>query len=304
METPKVILVVISGRPKIQEALERAILFATSEDVHINILSVVYEPITDLGDVLSLKQSEDMKRQYMDDRYQLLYSTAEKLIEKGIKCSVNVLWHHELHEAIEIEERRLNTDLVIKHISADANNQNPFAMPVDRHLLRYCPAPLLLVRNAYWRKGPITLAIDPSASDAAHIQLNSRILKYGKMLGQLTNNDIHVVASFEVPSISPEITMQGVDYEVVHHDAFKMIHKRLRLLVIPYNIHSDNIHLIEGKPERAIAKFVNEKASQLLILGTVGRTGLTAAFIGNTAERILAELSCEILALKPLSKIG
>ena len=60
--------------------------------------------------------------------------------------------------------------------------------------------------------------------------------------------------------------------------------------------------VVEGSPEAAIAKTAQDISAQLVILGTVGRTGLAAAFIGNTAERVLAELSCEVLALKPDSK--
>ena len=36
-----------------------------------------------------------------------------------------------------------------------------------------------------------------------------------------------------------------------------------------------------------------------MILGTVGRTGLSAALLGNTAEHVISKLSCNLLAIKP-----
>jgi Universal stress protein family len=37
-----------------------------------------------------------------------------------------------------------------------------------------------------------------------------------------------------------------------------------------------------------------------VVMGAVSRSGLKGLFIGNTAERILDELSCDILLVKPL----
>lgn len=34
-------------------------------------------------------------------------------------------------------------------------------------------------------------------------------------------------------------------------------------------------------------------------MGTVGRTGLSAALIGNTAEHVIDNINCDVLALKP-----
>ncbi|HAI50422.1 MAG TPA: universal stress protein UspE, partial [Enterobacteriaceae bacterium] len=32
---------------------------------------------------------------------------------------------------------------------------------------------------------------------------------------------------------------------------------------------------------------------------TVGRTGISAAFLGNTAEQVIDHLRCDLLAIKP-----
>jgi universal stress protein E len=37
----------------------------------------------------------------------------------------------------------------------------------------------------------------------------------------------------------------------------------------------------------------------MVILGTTGRTGLSAVFIGNTAEQVIDKINCDVLALKP-----
>lgn len=37
----------------------------------------------------------------------------------------------------------------------------------------------------------------------------------------------------------------------------------------------------------------------LLVMGTVGRTGIPGFFIGNTADSVLRQVDCSVLAIKP-----
>jgi universal stress protein E len=62
------------------------------------------------------------------------------------------------------------------------------------------------------------------------------------------------------------------------------------------------VHLVDdpgGLPDQGILSFIGEHAIDLLVMGTIGRSGIAGAMIGNTAERILPELTCSLLAVKP-----
>ena len=39
--------------------------------------------------------------------------------------------------------------------------------------------------------------------------------------------------------------------------------------------------------------------SSIVVMGAISRSGLKAAFIGNTAERVLDDLPCDLLVVKP-----
>jgi len=58
-------------------------------------------------------------------------------------------------------------------------------------------------------------------------------------------------------------------------------------------------HVLRGAPARVIADYAREAALDLLVIGTLGRTGIAGLVIGNTAEEILQRADCSILALKP-----
>lgn len=61
-------------------------------------------------------------------------------------------------------------------------------------------------------------------------------------------------------------------------------------------------HLVDdpgGLPDEGILRFIQTHAIDLLVMGTHGRSGIAGVMIGNTAERILPELGCSLLAVKP-----
>jgi nucleotide-binding universal stress UspA family protein len=58
-------------------------------------------------------------------------------------------------------------------------------------------------------------------------------------------------------------------------------------------------HLVQGDPGVVIPHFAKEHAVDLVVMGTLGRLGTHGMFIGDTAERVLNQLECSVLALKP-----
>ncbi len=57
--------------------------------------------------------------------------------------------------------------------------------------------------------------------------------------------------------------------------------------------------LASGRPDEAILETVASRGSDLLCMGSVGRSGIEGALVGNTAERVMRELPCSLLTAKP-----
>ena len=55
----------------------------------------------------------------------------------------------------------------------------------------------------------------------------------------------------------------------------------------------------ESSAPEAIIRQVRKHQIDLLVMGTVCRTGLSGFFIGNTAEKVLGNVDCSVLTLKP-----
>jgi nucleotide-binding universal stress UspA family protein len=57
--------------------------------------------------------------------------------------------------------------------------------------------------------------------------------------------------------------------------------------------------LVRGAPEEVIEAQSRELDADVVVMGTVARTGLSGMFIGNTAENIINSLQRPVIAVKP-----
>ena len=58
-------------------------------------------------------------------------------------------------------------------------------------------------------------------------------------------------------------------------------------------------HLLKGSPSAIIPNLARTLRVDLIVMGTVARTGIPGLIIGNTAESILRDIDCSLLAVKP-----
>lgn len=55
--------------------------------------------------------------------------------------------------------------------------------------------------------------------------------------------------------------------------------------------------LIEGSPASAIAKHAADAGSDLIVISTHGRSGITRAMLGSVAERLVRMATCPVLTV-------
>ena len=83
--------------------------------------------------------------------------------------------------------------------------------------------------------------------------------------------------------------------------AEKIQKRKINALVEDYDL-SDIRHSIvvrKGDPCQMIIDYVDKNDIDLIVMGTIGRSGLSGLLIGNTAERVIDRVNCSVLAIKP-----
>ncbi len=57
--------------------------------------------------------------------------------------------------------------------------------------------------------------------------------------------------------------------------------------------------VIEGVPYEEIIKFAEKDKSDMIVIGTYGRSGLERFIFGSTAERVVRRAPCAVLTVRP-----
>lgn len=67
-----------------------------------------------------------------------------------------------------------------------------------------------------------------------------------------------------------------------------------------FDFHNVNWHevTLSGKPEREILRYTRETGCNLLVMGTVGKTGAPQVQMGKVAEKVIREMPCSVIAVK------
>ena len=196
-------------------------------------------------------------------------------------------------------------DLLIKAVEPDKNNHGFKAL--DMELVRKCPCPVWLCRTKSKEitQLKIAVAIDPHSEEDKHKELAIKLLKVADQLATVSNNPLSIITCWDYPfentlRHSPFINIPEDHIQKMVHEHEIDIRKALDTLLNKTKPKNDlSIFLKKGIPDEVIPALINEQNIDLLVMGTVGRTGIPGFVIGNTAVNILQKMSCSLLALKP-----
>ncbi|MFT6984589.1 MAG: universal stress protein E [Psychromonas sp.] len=296
------ILVFIDPTQESQPALARAVGIAQKDKkVKITLFLCCYDLSYEMTSLSSSDERQAMQSLVIKENQDWLETLALPYQENGLNINNQVIWHNRPFQAVIIEVLKNNYDLVVKSTHQHSKLSAILFTPTDWNLLRKCPVPVLLVKHHQWpENGNILCAIDcKSIQDEEHHQLNQQILSEAKIMAEVINANIHIVNAYPSPPMNIMLELPEFD-PINYEDGLKKFHqKTLNGYAQANNIPKDRTHLRQGLPEDVISEVANEIDAELVILGTVGRSGLSATLLGHTAEQVIDNLDCDLLALKP-----
>jgi universal stress protein E len=305
MTTIRRILVAVKDlRPGSHPVVRKAGQIARAFRAQVELYHCLSEPLpVDVG----FDGSQGFKGLEHDLRARALQSLerlAVTIRSKGVKVSVEAVWDSPVYDAIVRRAIKIKADLIVA-----SSHPGPHLLPAvmrltDWELVRLSPVPLLLVKNARpYRRPAVLVAVDPSHAFAKPLKLDSGLLQTGAALSRSLKGTLHAVHAYvRLPSgIVPPDAMSVTDY------ALRQIEHRTRQTaeaVFTRELKGTRIppgrrYLIGRHPIDAILQATRKTRSAILVMGAISRSGLKRLLIGNTAERILDELPCDALVLKP-----
>lgn len=274
MQAIRSILVVIQPDLPDQLALKRARLIASVTQSHLHLL-VCTEASEDQGPLLA--------------------ELSEQLRAEGFSVSTEQAWLESPHQTVIAAQQSEGCSLVIKQHRRDSILKKAFLTPEDWKLLRYCPCPVLMVKSdAPWSGRNILAAVDVGNSDSEHQTLHAGIVGHAHDIARLCQGQLHVLSAHPSPMLSAaDPTFQ------LKESIEQRYREACRKFQEDYEIEDRCLHIEEGPADVLIPKVAHQLNAAVTVIGTVARTGLAGALMGNTAEVVLDSLESDVLVLKP-----
>ena len=280
-------------------AVERAVSLAENNQAKLTIVRVI-PPVTD-----------DMRKETLDSHMQMMESLAEPY-HKRVKISLEVQIGTVFIEVIRAVLRNSH-DLLIKTAENPDFLKRLFGSD-DIHLLRKCPCPVWIMKSEEKANYNCIIAavdFDPLKSVPAEQALNQEILDLASSLALSEFASLHLLHVWEafpagtrrgrIENTAERIAAYIEKEHALHQNGLHMLAENLRERIgtEAYDYLSPRVHLPKGQAQKKIAAMADELRADLLVMGTVARTGISGFIIGNTAEAILDQLECSVLAVKP-----
>jgi universal stress protein E len=297
----KSVVVVISDPHRAQQtALAKAADIAAECDARLTLLNTFMVPNPPPGS--KAVSSRDVLSATIAERKERLERLARPLRKRGIKAICIVEWDFPAHEAIVRHLLKSKTDLLV----AESHRHNPvarvFLANTDWELIRACPCPLWFVRSRSLPKSPkVLVAVDPRHTHAKPAQLDDRLLSAAKQLVKQLGGNVHLVHVYE-PLASGSTLMEPIRLPMSSRRAREFdaaTKKAVDHLAARYSIKPANRILQTGDAVHAIPAIAAKLKANVLVMGAVSRSRLERPFIGNTAEKVIDHVDCDVLVVKP-----
>jgi universal stress protein E len=312
MKRFKDILCVVESGEDCKVALTRAVALADNNQASLTVIGVLAQVKSGIRLSKGSSFLANLQAEMVNGRIREL----EMLIEpyrKQINIEFRVLVGTPFLMIIR-EILRNEHDLLIKTPEPQERFARFFGSD-DMHLLRKCPCPVWLIKQDVPKSyGRILAAVDvdemPSSVEQDIQQsINQHILQIAGSLALSECAELHVVNVWDAMG---ESTLRHSAFSRTPEDEINAYVEQTR------QKHADNLnallhehkndildylapqtHLMKGLARKEIPALAKRIEADMLVMGTVARIGIPGFIMGNTAEAILNQLDCSVLAIKP-----
>jgi universal stress protein E len=259
------IMVVIDPTQRDQPAFTRALESAVMTGARLHIYAC-------LEDRKSVDDTEAEVQRLQGILDELQNRAAADGVEAATEIEISADWRKRAVTAAA----RCSASMIFKTYVEHSDLQREIRTTYDWTLLRLAPCPVLLIKNVRdWKHRRILAAVNSQSTDEAHIKLNNQIISFAQQFTDAYGSDAHIVTAYQDRNHVPEATA----------------------LAEFCGVSNDYVHIGEGKPADVIRDTANEIEADLILIGTVGRSGIKGTIVGNTSERLLDHTQSDLLVL-------
>jgi universal stress protein E len=240
-------------------------------------------------------EQEKLRRRLLDQRELSLRERIDSYARPGQDVSLRVVWRKDIHDWISKRCAGGRYDLVVK----TGHRSGTFSYTsTDWHLLQECPAPVLIAAEKQWsRSRPVLAALDLGTRSRSKQALNDAVLGRARAYADALGVELRIIAAIEIPRLLADLDIVEPDrYAKEQRAGMQPLISRL---AAKHGLAEEAFRSKRGPVAKVITSEAARSGAQLVVMGTVGRSGVRARLLGNTAEAVLQTLNTDVVALKP-----
>jgi universal stress protein E len=266
---------------------------------------VVDELPRELSRLFAALPFEDLQSRAIGVARQRLEPLVAPFQGKGAAVKLEVLCGKPFIEIIRAVLRRQH-DLVMMTAEDRSSLTQALFGSTSLHLMRKCPCPVWIIKPSQTQRfARILAAVDPDPFDIVHDGVNTKIMELATSLARLEGGKLHAVHAWQAqdPNVLRgwQARVPKGQVEDWAHQTRKAHQQRFEEMMGKFNLTElkHQLHLVEGEAGVAIPQLAGREQVDLIVMGTLARSGLEGYFIGNTAETVLQRVTCSVLTVKP-----
>ncbi|HMK84865.1 MAG TPA: universal stress protein [Steroidobacteraceae bacterium] len=229
---------------------------------------------------------------------------AKPLRAQGLTVHCHVEINRSVTEGLLDCIRRFKPSLVAIEAHKHTILSRVFLTQTDYNLVRYCRVPLWIVKNSpRVHRTAVLAALDPGRTNDKPSSLDDEIITCARGLVRILGGAVHSAhiyaplvgyvgdAMFAPAAIPVSLPVQ--------QKYIARIRKQFKTLSSRYRIAPRRVHLKMGDPAFELPSLARSIRARMVVMGAVARGAVKRALIGNTAERVLDAMPCDVLVVKP-----
>lgn len=235
----------------------------------------------------SAKCPDSVRQNVLARRHTWLKGESARLQEKGVVTRPEVVCASSSAAEYAAYARRIEADLIIKDMQVRPGVANGGLSPQDWELLSVSPVSVLYVQPGPTQTpGKFLVAIDMEYQAKEGDSDNHSIIEAARHLASACGASLHVISVYD-----SDAPAQG---NLARYEARKQAFDDF---ASQHGIVREHRHFIPGAPANAICAYLQRNPYNLLVIGAANHHLLPSG-IGLTAEGILVNAACNVLAIK------
>jgi len=305
LPTFKNILVATDFSESAKSALDAACWIARQFDAKLKLAHVardVFESLAVMGYGTGWEPTVDeltsLQKQLRHDAEERLLALKGEYRDSGIDMQTEVLSGTPFAEIVRAVGAE-GVDLVVVGTRGLSTFKRVLIGSTATKLARLCPCPVWITRS----KGPaglksILVPLDFSAA-------SERALSHAAVLAATSGATLHLLHVYDTEDLhgmlplSEETRAELAQWRRrARRAALDRLQHSLETIADAHGVTAA-IHVVQGTPWKVICATAKRLAADLIVVGSVGRSGIPGMLVGNTAERVLHACESSLLVVKP-----